>query len=247
MTYLSDLERQATDKARRIRDLRGLTPEFTTARDRALEALRKHEALIEAEEGDLLNLRALAAEYTLTLGEPYVPGTGPEGGDMAEAFAAEFEAPEPVIAVADSPQEDAAELVWEAEQAEVQSDADAALIEELFEEGPHTPAEAEAQGLPTNTDQLSDWLANQPAPEAEPTFEHIAAAVQEIASPPPPAPDATEEPELTDEQVERVEERLATPDPIGAAEHEPEPTPQRELETAGVYVNRHNPFKSWMR
>lgn len=160
--------------------------------------------------------------------EPFVPplGSGPEGGEMAEAFAAE---PEPVVAVADSP-----------------------LEEELFglqiaaQDGPFATAEdCAAIGLPTTFDEVETVEApflryngdNTFGPE--PTFEQVAAAVQEIASPPPPAPDTTDEPELTDEQVERAEERLATQDPIGAAE-------QRELEpVADLYVNRVPPRHRW--
>jgi hypothetical protein len=151
--------------------------------------------------------------------------------------------PEPPVAVVDS---------WAAAEHAI---SDEALVEELFEEGAHDDAdpvispdflalEPEQQAaileavLPAETPfayepapQQNEWQT-LPEPEADPTFEHITAAIQEIASPPPPAPDATDEAELTDEQVERAEERLATPDHIGAAE-------ERELEpTADLYVNR---------
>lgn len=86
-----------------------------------------------------------------------------------------------------------------------------------------TNEEAEAQGLPTNTDQLGDWLAKQPDWPA-PTFEQVAAAVQEIASPPPPADsDPSDEPELTTEQCERYEDTLRAADRVAVAPKEPEP------------------------
>jgi hypothetical protein len=131
--------------------------------------------------------------------------------------------------------------------------SDIALVSELFEEGPHEAAYANPHAdellakinagpadEPVTAEEMRPYID---ALETEPTFEYVAAAVEQIASPPPPAPDATDEPELTDEQVERIEERLAIPDPITAAEHDPE----REFETAGVYVNKTNPFKSWLR
>lgn len=173
----------------------------------------------------LRDLPAASEEASRVIEEAYAAAETVELADLTESYPADE--PEPPVSVVDS---------WAAADHAI---SDIALVSELFEEGPHpevlTDAEAEAQGLPTNTDQLSGWLAEQPAPEAdEPTFEYVAAAVEQIASPPPPAPDATDEPELTDEQVERIEERLATTiDPITAAEADPE----RELETAGAYVN----------
>ena len=151
-----------------------------------------------------------------------------ELADLTQSYSED----EPVIAVADSPQEETWEL----------ASAGPAVAGELFEEGGQVleaadpSADREAFSAIAATSEESEVAALpmcEPAPEAEPTFEHIAAAVQEIASPPPPTPDTTDEPELTDEQVERAEERLATQDPITAAEADPD----RELEPAG-YVNR---------
>lgn len=138
-----------------------------------------------------------------------------------------YPADEPVIAMADSP--------MEAEQ----------IVDELFglEHPPAmTDAEAEAQGLPTNTDQLSDWLAAQPEPEMSPTLEayaaEITAAVEQIADPAPVTEDASEQPEMTDEQVERTEDHWrAAADQIGEAEHEPE----KELEPVGAHMR----FAPW--
>lgn len=174
-----------------------------------------------------------------------------ELADLTQSYSED----EPVIAVADSPQEETWEL----------ASAGPAVAEELFEEYLATPAYANphAEELlaeinagpadePVTAEEMrafidatndSEALDAACSPRAEePTFEHIAAAVQEIASPPPPTPDTTDEPELTDEQVERAEERLATQDPITAAEADPD----RELEPAG-YVNRIPRSKwSWM-
>lgn len=189
MSYLSDLERQATDKARRIRDLKGVTPEFSAARDRASEALLKHEAMIEAEEHDLLDLRAAAAEYALTLGEAFIPpaGSGPEGGDMADAFAAEFEE-------TDEAEKDLSDLIFEDETDE--------------------PDEAEDYSC-TLQEETAD----------APTEQEITEAVVAIASPPPPVPDESDAPEMSNDQAERAEELLA----------------ERELETAGGFLSR-SPF-----
>ncbi|HAH11517.1 MAG TPA: hypothetical protein DCL48_15595 [Alphaproteobacteria bacterium] len=129
--------------------------------------------------------------------------------------------------------------------------ADSPVEEELFE--PHPPAmtdaEAEAQGLPTNTDQILDWLSEQPdcAREPEPSPEIIAvieapteaeitAAVEQIADPAPASEDASEQPEMTDEQVERTEDHWrAVSDQIDAAE-------QKELEPVGGERMRFSPW-----
>lgn len=157
-------------------------------------------------------------------------GDDTELSDLTESYPADE--PEPPVAVVDS---------WAAADHAI---SDIALVSELFEEGPHEPqvfvSDDHAESLGLSPAETTDWLAEQPAPEAEPTFEYVAAAVEQIASPPPPAPDATDEPELTDEQVERIEERLATQDPITAAEADPE----RELETVSAYVNVH-PRTKW--
>lgn len=160
------------------------------------------------------------------LTESYPADTLPDPHDLDLACTAA----QPVIAMADSPVE-----------------------EELFE--PHPPAmsdaEAEAKGLPTNTDQIADWLSEQPdyAREAEPSAElidvieapteaEITAAVEQIADPAPAIEDASEQPEMTDEQVERTEDHWrAAADQIGAAEHEPE----KELEPVGVHMR----FAPW--
>ena len=167
-----------------------------------------------------------------------------ELSDLTESYPADE--PEPPVAVVDS---------WAAADNAI---SDLALVSELFEEGPHelsgVTIDGENVAFPLTIEEPTTihmtvsegWEDAKPglnygaeytraglgAVEVDPTFEYVAAAVEQIASPPPPAPDATEEPELTDEQVERIEERLATPDPITAAEADPE----RELQTAG-YVN----------
>lgn len=72
--------------------------------------------------------------------------------------------------------------------------------------------------------------------EPDPTFEYVAAAVEQIAAEPPAMPDATDDPEMTDEQVERLEEQTAA----ALAED------VRELETVGAErpARRFNPFAS---
>lgn len=245
MKTLYEIQREARARVETIRELEGLTPRFLSACERTEAEFKLHVAKIEGERGHLSELRDAAALIVQHLGE-----------DVPEA--------EPVVAVADSPQDWSADFddvahyqagkvlneVYGTSDAWAAADhaiSDIALVSELFEEGPH-------EGEPVlveNTGQLSDWLADACAldgpkvyerteVEIDPTFEYVAEAVAQIASPPPPAPDATDEPELTDEQVERIEERLATPDPITAAEADPE----RELETVSAYVNVH-PRTKW--
>ena len=104
---------------------------------------------------------------------------------------------EPVVAVADSPQESAG-----------------AWLETQFE--------------------AADEAGVEYTPEPEPTFEYVAASVAQIAAEPPATEDATDEPEMTDEQVERLEEQTAA----ALAED------VRELETVGDDrpARRFNPF-----
>lgn len=61
-------ETEALRLSARIRELKGLTPEFIEARDTAQRHVERHYALIEQEEATLTDLRSQAAEAALKLG-----------------------------------------------------------------------------------------------------------------------------------------------------------------------------------
>jgi hypothetical protein len=201
MSQLPQLEREAKLTRDLIEELKGLTPRFNATKERAEEELRLHLAKIDSERAHLATLIDAAALIVQHLG----------------ASVPEPELPEPVVAMADSPQDEAAdEFVTLGEAAEdvvaqaiAVHDADTALVEELFTEQPAGHTE-----------------------EPEPTFEYVAAAVEQIAGS-PPEPDASDEPEMTDEQVERIEAQTAAA-----------LTQERELETVGGErpARRFNPF-----
>jgi hypothetical protein len=79
----------------------------------------------------------------------------------------------------------------------------------------------------------AEALVDDPVPE--PTFEYVAEAVAQIADEAPAIEDASDAPEMTDEQVERLEEQTvaALVEDVAQA---------RELETAGTGPRRFNPF-----
>jgi hypothetical protein len=185
MKTLTEIEREARRTRELIAELRGHTPRFNATKERAEEELKVHLAKIDAERAHLDDLKDAAALLVQHLGAD-VPA----------------DEPEPVVAMADSPQDQEGWGTLDIAAAIAVHDADTALVEELFEE--------QAAGH---------------AEEPEPTFEYVAAAVEQIAGS-PPGPDASDEPEMTDEQVERAEQTLAAVDHIGAAE-------ERELETVG--------------
>jgi hypothetical protein len=202
MSQLPQLEREAKLTRDLIEELKGLTPRFNATKERAEEELRLHLAKIDSERAHLATLIDAAALIVQHLG----------------ASVPQPEMPEPVVAMADSPQDEATdEFVTLGEAAEdvvaqaiAVHDADTALVDELFTEQPAGHTE-----------------------EPEPTFEYVAAAVEQIAGSPPPIPDATDEPEMTDEQVERIEAQTAAA-----------LTQERELETVGGDrpARRFNPF-----
>jgi hypothetical protein len=134
MSELTQIEREAKLVRDFITELKGLTPKFNAAKERAETELALHLAKIDGERAKLKELIDAAALIVQRLGidtpaeQPAAPGTGPEQGDMAEAFAAEFEAdeePERVVAMADSPQDD--------EQAKPEPESDAPTFQTIGE------------------------------------------------------------------------------------------------------------------
>jgi hypothetical protein len=113
---------------------------------------------------------------------------------------------EPVVAIIDSPQDDLVGAILMAE----------------------SPFDVIAQ------DHAEELAADEFQSIGEIAAE-VTAAVAAIAAEPPAMPDATDEPEMTDEQVERLEEQTAA----ALAED------VRELETVGgIPARRFNPFAS---
>lgn len=172
MKSLTEIEREARRTRDLIAELKGHTPRFNQAKERAEEELKVHLAKIDAERAHLDDLKDAAALIVQHLGADVPSMTEAE---VAEVMAQDADAvlamgedePEPVVAVADSPQD------FEA-QPETEADHDAATFETIG------------------------------AIAAE-----ITAGVAAIAGDPPPAPDASEADEMTDEQVERKELELA--------------------------------------
>lgn len=92
----------------------------------------------------------------------------------------------------------------------------------------------------------SELFDDEPEADAFQTIGEIAAevtaAVAAIADPVPATEDATDEPELTNDQAERVEELLAEATPIEATPIEAPPVevekPESALAKAGFFLNR---------
>lgn len=152
---------------------------------------------------------------------PEQPVEDVELADLTESYPAD----EPIVAVADSP--------MEAE----------AIVDELFGGLPEPSAESIAtmqiiEDINAEVAVLTGYVNPHIDALETPTEAEITAAVEQIADPAPVTEDASEAPEMTDEQVERTEDhwRLAS-DQIGEAEQEPE----KELEMAGAYMR----FKPW--
>jgi hypothetical protein len=116
---------------------------------------------------------------------------------------------EPVVAIIDSPQDDLVGAILMAE----------------------SPFDVIAQ------DHADELAADEFQSIGEIAAE-VTAAVAAIAAEPPAMPDATDEPEMTDEQVERLEEQTAA----ALAED----VRERELETVGE-AQRPRPFMSFAR
>lgn len=161
MTELTQIEREAKQTRDFIAELKGLTPKFNATKERADEELRLHLAKIDGERAKLKELIDAAAVIVQRLGIEAVPE------------------PEPVVAVADSPQDEA-----------TTEDVLAAIFE----------ADVEAADEFQSIGEIA----------AE-----VTAAVAAIAGDLPATDDQSDAPEMTDEQVERVEESLAANDVRG--------------------------------
>lgn len=221
MSTFAYFETEAVRLATRIRELKAATPDFVEARDTAQRHVERHYGLIEEAEEALSRLREEAATAAAGLGSDIlgdVPELAPRHAelpaldDLTETEQAEVEAvlnddtPFEGCAQADpiDPRQGSdviAELI-RAREAEIEADN--------AEADPFVPAPE------TGFADIDNATAVSGDPPAD-TFvtlgevaEQITAAVAEIASPSPPTPDASDDPEMTDEQVERVEQNFAT-------------------------------------
>jgi hypothetical protein len=254
MSELTQIEREAKVVRDLITELKGLTPRFNATKERAEEELTLHLAKIDAERARLRELIDGAALIVQRLGleEPV------EAEQVAEVEQVE-QAPEPVVAVADSPQADG----WSAMD---HYNADEALVAEVLAQAPAEEVVAAADGAQTDETEVaaSAWLedqfeaidagtlteeelladspADEPAeegaelPETFQTIGQIAAevtaAVEQIADTPPATEDATDAPEMTNDQAERAEELLAEAPPVQTEQ------PESMLAKAGFFLNR---------
>ena len=175
MKTLADIEREARATRHRIAELDGLTQKFDQALVRSETERDLHLAKIAGEQDHLAELIDAAALIVQHLG-------------------AEVPVDEPVVAMADSPQDEVALHPVDALEQVLGDRIEPEQYEELRA------------------------ICDEPveATPEDPTFEYVAAAVEQIAGS-PPGPDASDEPEMTDEQVERAEQTLAAVDHIGAA------------------------------
>jgi hypothetical protein len=186
MSQLPQLEREAKLTRDLIEELKGLTPRFNATKERAEEELRLHLAKIDSERAHLATLIDAAALIVQHLG----------------ASVPQPELPEPVVAMADSPQDEVALHPVDA-------------LEQVLGDRIEPEQYEELRAICDEPVYVTE--------SEDPTFEYVAAAVEQIAGSPPPIPDATDEPEMTDEQVERIEAQTAA----ALAED------TRELETVG--------------
>lgn len=201
MSQLQQYERDAITMAKRISDLKSLTPQFIDARDQAQRSMEKHYRMIEEAEADLAELRTEAAALASRLGEEMLTAPDP----------AEADGPAPHIGT---------RYVWAGGSLSIEtkdgfvplvgsvSAADAPGLADL-------PAEEQAQVEAILNDDTpfpgmaADPVANDHFTTVGEVAERITAALAELADDQPDTPDQTDAPELTTEQVERVEADMA--------------------------------------
>lgn len=193
MKTLTEIEREARRTRELIAELKSYTPKFNAAKERAEDELWVHLGKIDLEREHLDDLKNAAALIVEHLGADLPAMTG------AEATEDELAA----VMVADQVEQvEASEVEIEIERTAEPCDELVAMID--------SPQEIDAPEV-TASDDHAEPL------DPEPTFETIGAIAAEItahvaamAGDQPSTPDATDEPELTDEQVERKELELAS-------------------------------------
>jgi hypothetical protein len=225
---LNELEREARATRALIADLESLTQKFDQTLVRAEDERNLHLDKIAAEKAHLATLIDTATCIVQHLGAA-VPAIVQPEEILDELFTGPYEPSEEVVAVIDSPQEPVGAIL-----------TDQASYTDWIREQHVAHDTSQAVGnVFGSADLTTNFDATGHTGEPEPTFEYVAAAVEQIAAEPPAMPDATDEPEMTDEQVERLEEQTA------AALAEDATHRERELETVGgIPARRFNPFAS---
>ena len=193
MSELTLIEREAKQVRDFIAELKGLTPKFNAAKERAEEEMKLHLGKIDCERARLKELQDAAMVIVQKLGCDPVEivegidrvraawvGQGPLATQIAPTRPDVYAEIEPVVAMADSSQDDA-----------TTEDVLAAILD----------AEVAASEEADTFESIGTIAAE------------ITAAVADLAAEPPATPDATDAPEMTDEQVERKELDLAVAAP----------------------------------
>jgi len=213
MKTLTEIEREARRTRELIAELKSYTPKFNAAKERAEEELLVHLDKINVEREHLEDLKDAAALIVEHLGTDVPVEMLRTQEEVAAVMAAdqahEVEAHEIEQVEADEIEAD------EIEASEVEIERIAEPCDELVAMI-DSPQEIDApQAMDSPQTVASDDHAEILDPE--PTFETIGAIAAEItahvaamAGDQPSTPDATDEPELTDEQVERKELELAS-------------------------------------
>ncbi len=107
MTELTQIEREAKQVRDFIAELKGLTPKFNAAKERAEEELKLHLAKIDGERARLKELQDAASLIVQRLGIEDSPEPVETIRTEAEVSAVMAEDAEAVVAMADSPQDEA--------------------------------------------------------------------------------------------------------------------------------------------
>jgi hypothetical protein len=225
MKSLTEIEREARRTRELIAELKSYTPKFNAAKERAEEELLVHLDKINVEREHLEDLKDAAALIVEHLGTDVPVEMLRTQEEVAAVMAAdqahEIEAHE--VEQVEAHDVEAAEIEADeirslrsrieaaADQAERIAEPCVELVAMI-----DSPQEIDApQTMDSPQTVASDDHAEILDPE--PTFETIGAIAAEItahvaamAGDQPSTPDATDEPELTDEQVERKELELAS-------------------------------------
>lgn len=203
ITQLKSLDAEATYLTARIRDLRGITPEFEAALRRAKDALEAHVMMIESNEAALACLRQQAVFIASHIGAAEYPNWQEQVGQVEAA--ALFE-PEPqgdqVEAVSDDEIDTANEALVEASDAEPTEVVSPADDGDLIDPATYwTPSAAVPE---TNFETVGE------------VAEKIISALDDLADEPPSTADASDEPEMTHEEVEEYEASVREADRVFA-------------------------------
>jgi hypothetical protein len=209
MKTLTEIEREARRTRELIAELKTYTPKFNAAKERAEDELWVHLGKIDLEREHLDDLKNAAALIVEHLGAELPAMTGAEATEDELAAVMAADQIEQVEQVEAAEVQTSEVQTSEIETHEVETERTAEPCDELVAMI-DSPQEIDAPEV-TASDDHAEPL------DPEPAFETIGAIAAEItahvaamAGDQPSTPDATDEPELTDEQVERKELELAS-------------------------------------